>query len=206
MKCGNCGNEMGREWGFCPNCGSRTERRERDLFREIFSRISREFREMNKSVDREFETFDISPWFKKPKGSGFSIRIVRSGDKEPKIYVKTYGDVDKEKVRKEIHGMLGAKEEGRGVLEKVKRPLKVAPKVMEEPKAHVKRFGGRVIVDIEMPGVKSPSDIDVRDLENSVEVKALAGDKAYFKIITKPPQFGISKQRFNNGVLNLEFS
>jgi hypothetical protein len=39
-----------------------------------------------------------------------------------------------------------------------------------------------------------------------VEVRARAGDKAYFKIITKPEQFSVTSRKFGSGKLHLEFS
>jgi HSP20 family molecular chaperone IbpA len=76
----------------------------------------------------------------------------------------------------------------------------------EEPKTSVARSASNVVVSIQLPGVKSDKDIEVCELENSVEVKALAHDRAYFKILTKPSQFRLAKKRFEKGVLEMEFS
>ena len=83
---------------------------------------------------------------------------------------------------------------------------KTLPKSTEEPKADIRRLGNGVSVDISVPGVKSQEDIDIKELESSVEVKAIAGDKAYFKILTKPPQFRLTGKSFKDGQLHLEFS
>lgn len=91
-------------------------------------------------------------------------------------------------------------------LEKDENKESRVPTKTEEPKTSVKRLGSKVVVDIEMPGVRSEDRIDVRELENSIEVKALAGDRAYFKILTKPSQFRLSGKRFDKGRLHLEFS
>ncbi len=80
------------------------------------------------------------------------------------------------------------------------------PDRTEEPKTSVKRLDNKVVVEIEVPGVKSHDRIDVRELESSVEVKAIADDKAYFKILTKPSQFRLSSKKFEKGKLHLEFS
>jgi len=69
----------------------------------------------------------------------------------------------------------------------------------------VKRIGDRIIVDIKLPEVKSEENIDVKELSSSVEVKAAAGEKAYFKIITKPENFRLTQKSFSNGTLHLEF-
>jgi hypothetical protein len=52
-----------------------------------------------------------------------------------------------------------------------------------EPATNVRRLADRLIFEIEMPGVKSQSEISIKKLENSIEVKAITKNKAYFKII-----------------------
>ena len=186
-----------------------------DFFDEIFSRMRKELAEMNKLLEKDIEAFDISPWFKdmdkrkivlaNPKGSGFSIKIVQSGGKEPEVSVKTFGDVDREKLQKEVNG-LGLGHDGKPVQQKEpKLQIKESMRT-EEPKTVVSRSSSKVMVSMEMPGVKSDKDIEVSELESSVEVKALAGDKAFFKILTKPPQFRLTKKSLQKGMLNLEFS
>jgi len=173
---------------------------------EIFSRMIREMSKLTRGFEKDFEAFDLSPFFK-TRGSGFSIRIVQSGDREPKIDIKTFGDTDKESLRKRL-------EEKLGIRKGVKIPVKVEikekkegpPKITEEPKTNVKRLDSRVIVDIDIPGVDSEESVDITELESSVEVKARTGDKMYFKILTKPPQYRLVRREFEKGKLHLEFA
>jgi len=235
MQCPVCGTKIDKEWGFCPRCGSRVSG---DFFDEIFSRMRKELAEMNKLLEKDIEAFDLSPWFKdmdRPKKSGFTIKIVQAGDRKPDISVRTFGDVDKGKLRKEIDE-LGSWQDGlkegeqrkegvsgrlqssdafkpeskRGLFKVAGKPeeklvIKGAMKT-EEPKTSVAKSASRVVVSIHLPGVESEKDIEVSELENSVEVKALAKDKAYFKILTKPSQFRLSKRSFEKGILQMEFS
>jgi HSP20 family molecular chaperone IbpA len=261
MNCPVCGTKIEKEWGFCPRCGSRISG---DFFDEIFSRMRKELAEMNKLLEKDIEAFDLSPWFRDmdrnslkeggkaafrpkfhPKRSGFTIKIVQAGSKQPDISVRTFGDVDKSKLKKEINELggwqnslkEGGTEEGRRpltpsvksdafsreskeALQPVKRsffrPGKPAeqqeklvikgPMKTEEPKTSVARSASKVVVSIHLPGVESEKDIEVSELENSVEVKALARDKAYFKILTKPRQFRLSSKSFEKGILHMEFS
>ena len=53
-----------------------------------------------------------------------------------------------------------------------------------EPETRVRRLADRIIFEINMPGVKSAEDISIRNLENSIEIKAIAKEKAYYKIIS----------------------
>lgn len=236
MQCPNCGQGIEKAWSYCPKCGARFRR---DFFSSVFSRMfssmDRELKEMNKLMEKNIEALDISPFFRpqnrqqvrpfrapasaKPRGSGFSIKIIRSGRNPPRVSVRTFGNVDKERVREQIQKQLGI----RGRLEEVKGPGKPLgyvkpperesrespqrePKTVEEPKTEVRRLGNSVIVNLELPGVKSPDAINIKELESSLEVKAKAGDKAYFKILTKPGRFRLTKKGFSEGVLHLEFS
>jgi len=249
MQCPVCGTRIEKEWGFCPRCGSRISG---DFFDEIFSRMRKELAEMNKLLEKDIEAFDLSPWFKdmgmdrkaNPKRSGFTIKIVQTGSKQPDISVRTFGDVDKSKLKKEINELGGWNSLKEGGTEEGRRPLTPSvksaafsreskessqpakrsffrpgkpekpeeklvikgPMKTEEPKTSVARSASKVVVSIHLPGVESEKDIEVSELENSVEVKALAKDKAYFKILTKPSQFRLSSKSFEKGILHMEFS
>jgi HSP20 family molecular chaperone IbpA len=165
------------------------------------------------------------------KARGFRITMNSGTGREPKVSVQTFGDSNNE-MRKDILEQLAdkgakpsAKSDGKrhtmfripGLTRTNERPKQGSMErdennefhlstKTEEPKTSVKRLGSKVVVDIEIPDVKSHDRIDVRELESSVEVKAIAGDKSYFKILTKPSQFKLSEKRFEKGMLHLEFS
>lgn len=219
MDCPVCGTKMEKGWGFCPRCGSRTSG---DFFDEIFSRMRKELAEMNRLMEKDVEAFDLSPWFRDAgkktgqRGTGFTIKIVQAGGRKPDISVRTFGDVDKGKLRKEM-GEIGVLQQGpekpagrrffrpKPANQQEKLVLK-GPMRTEEPKTSVARSASKVVVSMQLPGVKSEKDVEVCELENSVEVKAIAHDRAYFKILTKPGQFRLSRKSFANGVLEMEFS
>ncbi len=211
MRCPVCGAPVEDDWEFCPKCGANL--RSREFFEDVFKKIEKEMKEeMDNLFNSTFEAIDISPFFtkpEKPKRAGFSIRIVQEGGKKPRIDVKTFGDIKKEDIIKEVNSKFRV-----GVPSLVKekagssggeRIVKREPKVTEEPRTYVRRTEDKVIVEIEIPDIKREEDISVQELENSVEIKAFAGDKAYFKIITKPPEYRLSAKRFENGKLYLEF-
>lgn len=213
MRCQKCGAEAREGWRFCPRCGSRLSE---DMFTDVFSRMEREFKEMGKGFERNFEVLDLSPFFRKPtKGRGFSIKITRSSGEEPKVSVKTFGDVDRGEIEKEVRN-LGFRERLGTLKPKIREArepekfkgeegVRISEvKTTEEPKTCVKRIGDRIVVEVELPEVKDPEDIEVKTLENSIEVKAKAGDRAYFKILTKPPQTSVVSKRFKSGILYLE--
>jgi HSP20 family molecular chaperone IbpA len=226
MICRRCGKKADRGWRFCPNCGSSLEQQGRSIFDDIFARFRREFGEMDKMFDKEFEVLDLSPFFRarspegapRPRSSGFTIKITRRNREHPRVDVKTFGNVDRNEVRREVAEEmkdLGIKAAPMGALQKERRherpkplekPQQEPAKFTEEPRTHVRSVGTRVTVEMELPDVKSEGDIEINELESSVEVRARAGDKAYFKIITKPERFSVTSKRFERGRLYLEFS
>lgn len=212
-ECENCGSNVNKGWKYCPKCGSAMET-EFSGFSEVFEKMAEELSDVNKMFERQVEAIDLSPWFKKSKGGsqgrGFSIKIVTSGDNEPKVSIQTFGGVDKKQIKKQLYNGLGL--EGQDVYEerpvraKTTTPKTPPPKTTEEPKTSIKNIHNKLAVDLELPGVKKPSDIEIKDLESSIEVKAVVGKKAFFKILTKPENKRITGKSFDRGVLHLEFS
>ena len=208
MKCPRCGSEVEKGWKYCPSCGETLQNGGFFNIGRIFDRFQKMQEEISKSMEKDFEVFDLSPAFGKPlkkSARGFTIRITRAGNNEPKISVKTFGDVDKETVRDEMKGMAGDMGMQKSPEPKEEKPLPV-PKYTEEPQAHVKHIESGVLVEIDVPGVKSEKDVRVTELESSVEVRAIAGDKAYFKILTKPEDYRITRKELEKGKLVIEFS
>ncbi len=201
MRCARCGTEMDDGWHFCPACGARkggdpVEDFGRDLFSQMFGKV-RDSGGMEKLFDKDVEALDLSPWF----------REIGKGAKGGRPFVP--GMI---KVRISKVGPAGARRPAApaaGV--PVRRPRSAAgrmplPGVTVEPEADVRRIGDKVLVRISLPGVENEDSIDIKELESSVEVRALAGDRAYFKILTRPPQFRLSGSSFSGGELSLEFS
>ena len=201
MRCPRCGAEIHKGWHYCPVCGFRLKGPASDVD-DIFSIVEKEIKEVDKLFEKNLEFFDLTPWFRKGK-RGFTIRITQNSGRKPDIVVKTYGDVDKEKVEKEVYNRFGIHNplKDRGVFETGKKP-----KITEEPKTEVRRIGDRISVDIYLPDVKSEKDIEIKSLYNSIEVKATTGDKMYFKILTKPPEARITGHSFSNGILHIDFN
>ncbi len=56
---------------------------------------------------------------------------------------------------------------------------------------------------MKLPGVRSWEDIQLTELESSIEVKAYANNKAYFKILKKPENFRITGRKFADERLEL---
>jgi len=72
-----------------------------------------------------------------------------------------------------------------------------------EPESHVYVRGDNKIYEIIMPGVKSRDDVDIRRIGESLEVRAIIGNKMYFKIINMPRDHYVVADDFEDNVLRL---
>jgi RNA polymerase subunit RPABC4/transcription elongation factor Spt4 len=200
-KCKRCGKGLKDDWVACPYCGQ--EARERRPY-NIFNNIDKEFERIDKMFGPVFVKFpktDIESPF---KGGGISIVIKSCTGMKPKIDVKNFGDY--KKFEPEIKRRLGVREGVEGVKEeKIVRRVRI-PKITEEPEIKIDKVGNKETISIKLPDVKNPDDIEIRKLEQSIEIKAFAGDKAYFKLIPIKPNAEIFDRNFKNGVLKIEVS
>lgn len=51
------------------------------------------------------------------------------------------------------------------------------------PETSIRRLSDKIIYEIKMPGVSSLNNISITKLENSIEIKAIGKNKAYYKVI-----------------------
>jgi len=136
------------------------------------------------------------------KGGGISITIRSGTGMKPQINVKTSGNY--KKVEPELKKKLGVRE---GISEEVEgepRRERKIPKITEEPETDIKRTVSNETITIKLPDVKNEDDIEIRKLEQSLEVKAFAGDKAYFKLIPIKRNFQILEKDFKDGILKIK--
>lgn len=79
---------------------------------------------------------------------------------------------------------------------------KISELPKKEPSTNIRRLANKIIYELNIPGVKSIKDISITKLENSIEIKALAGNKAYAKLI--PLNLPITDYELSDGKLILE--
>jgi len=197
-KCRNCGKGLKDDWVACPYCGLPVKKVVRRPY-NIFEDIDKEFERIDKTFGPRFFKFpriDVKPF----RGGGISITIKSVTGKKPKVNVKTSGEY--KKLEPQIKRKLGVRE-GVGEVKEFK-PKRKPPKITEEPETKVERIGNKQLISIKIPDVKSLEDIDIRKLEQSLEVKAFAGDKAYFKLLPIKPNVQILDKSFKKGTLKIE--
>jgi len=223
--CNKCKKKINKDFEYCPHCGASVKDKEMDdrdygflgkndleddlklpfgmnaILNKLMKQMDRQF----KQLDREIGKNNSQP---KPKNTdikqgGISINI-SSETGRPVIKVKSFGNMPE---FKEIEGQL-----------KNKQPIKRKPTTQfpidegkarelaklprEEASSKVRRLSGKVVYEIELPEVKDSKDIIIQQLENSIEIKAFAKDKAYFKFL--PVNLPLERYKFNNGKLTLE--
>jgi len=189
------------------------------LFRKLVREMDKQFRELDREIGRERlrenkkigknKSENKEKYFKK---GGISINI-SPGAGKPVVKVRSFGNMPEFKaMEKQIKGQPGKPgRPGKPIRKKAKLPKseiseekarKLAKLPREEAESKVRRLSGKVVYEIELPGVKSIKDIIVNQLENSIEVKAFSKDKAYFKFL--PIKLPLLDYKFSKGKLTLE--
>ena len=199
-KCKNCGKKTKDEWKFCPQCGEEISNEfEARPFESIFNNIDDEFERIDKEISSDFFRFPRLDT-KMPKGISWINIVISSGTgREPKIEVKTSGGY--KHLEPEIKRKLGIKQAIKDVEEK---PRQKQAKVTEEPETEIKTVGGKQVIQIKLPETKNIGDIEVRKLEQSIEIKAFTKNKTYFKLIPIPLNSNILSKEFQNNILRIE--
>ena len=105
--------------------------------------------------------------------SGISIRITSVGGKEPRIRVDKFG------VRVPLDGEEPEEPEEPALELESESPHRIPRRVLE-PEGEMQQIGHHVLIRVRLPGIDE-RDVDVRRLEESVEIKAYRDDEAYFK-------------------------
>jgi len=216
-KCKNCGEKINNSYNFCPYCKTPIRNVFEDnkewglLGRNDFSPYDEVklpmgfntlFNTILKSLNKQFnnvENIENKSKKSKVKKGGVSISIHTSGNKPPEIKISSFGNLPE------------FKEKEKQIKTKVKElklpmsdPKKFAGLPKEEPKTNIRRFSNKIVYEINMPSVKSIKDVSIIQLENSIEIKALAKNKVYYKIIPinlPVKNYNLSKEKL---VLELE--
>lgn len=81
---------------------------------------------------------------------------------------------------------------------------KLGNRGVEEPASVVETVGDKMILRIALPGITSEGDIKVKKLSRSIEVRAYAGDKVYFKLFPIPLGAKIISKRMEEGEYIIE--
>jgi hypothetical protein len=230
--CKRCGKKIDKDFEYCPHCGTSVvdgESDERDygflgkddmnfndikmplgfntVFKKLMKEMDKQFRELDKEIGKEKGMNKLNKNNPNMKQGGISINI-SSGAGKPVIKVKSFGNMP------EFRVMENQIKQPNKQAKQTKQPVRKVPQISEEQakklaklpreeaSSKVRRLSGKVVYEIDLPDVKEGKDIIINKLENSIEVKAFAKDKAYFKFL--PVSLPLVKSRFADGKLILE--
>lgn len=188
-KCPRCEFFVKQSWNFCPHCGTNLKIAEptppQPMPLMMGSVIDLNVNDIFKDVNEMLKGMLGEEPFKG------SISITKlGGPSGPKIQVKTSGDY--KKVEPEINKRLG-----------VKKKISLGGKATAEPEINVKEMPHETLIEIELPGVKHSENIEIHQLEQSIEVRAASRDKVYFKLIPISENSQIIEKTLNKGTLKI---
>ena len=203
--CKNCRKKTSGTHDFCPYCGA-----------PINNEPENQGLLGTRDIERDFENFS-NPFF-----SGFGEKMfnkmlgstMRMLEKEMQRGVKKES-YPKTNIRLMINGKEINLNENKSQNNKSKQKKKNLPNNLsqenlkklsslpkQEPQTQIKRLANKIIYEVFLPDVKSIKDISIMKLETSIEIKALAKNKAYVKRI--PINLPIINYNFTKDKLILE--
>jgi len=216
-ECVNCEKKISNKYEFCPHCGSSfSESRKED-----FGMLGKD--DSEEEFGNEFEQFSKAIFggiggrmINKMLGSTMKMlekemqREMNKKDHQPRTNFQLFINgkkanldnfnnlnfpVQKQKINKKI-------KEIKSVHFSKDKLKKFSKLKKEEPKTNIRRLADKVIYEINIPETSSINDVSIIKLENSIEIKAVAKNKAYFKVI--PINFPVTDYDFLKGKLILE--
>lgn len=167
------------------------------IFKKLVKEMDKQFREIDKEIGKE-KISKINNKNPLIKQGGISINISSAGE-SPLIKIKSFGNLPARAIEKQIKPEEKIIKKPEISEEKVKKFAKLP---RQEAESKVRRLSGKVIYEIDLPGVNNLKDIIVNKLENSIEIKAFAEDKAFFKFL--PIALPLLRYHLSKGKLILE--
>jgi hypothetical protein len=223
--CQRCGRKTSKDNSFCPSCGTPLKRGQR---KEEFGMLGEDdsFNEINPFSNSIFGGMGgfggINEGFMNKIFSN-AMKMVEEMEREKQRGIKPQNQSSNNFPRTKIKLMINGKEINlnNGIRESQNTEKKEVQKTIKfkkfseeqikkfsklpkkQPKTDLKRIADKISYEIEIPEVDSIEDVSITHLEDSIEMKAIAKDKAYSKSI--PINLPIVNYAFSKGLLVLEF-
>lgn len=216
-KCNNCNEKLGKGYNFCPYCRYPAKNSDRANNENDWGLLGKNdfdtpqgvklptglntlFSFLMKNITQQLNELDeLERSNGKMKKKGIGVNINTSGNRPPEITIRSFGalpqDIEQKKKQKKP-----AKKSNKGFSKEQNKKFASLPK--EEPRTNIRRLSNKVIYEINADGVLSLEDVCITPLENSIEVKALAKDKVFSKLI--PFNLPIKKYGLSKGKIVLE--
>ncbi len=215
-KCQKCGKGIEKSYEFCPYCGKPTKESSPE-----------DFGMLGKGDLEEEENLFTNPMFGGIGGNMLNKMLGNAMKMLEKEMKKGVEEQNTQKTNTNFELFINGKRVNPQNIKVTKRPMVQKPIQIKEnqiretnqrftkqktekfgklpkksPLTNVRRFSNKVVYEVLIPGVASIEDISITKLENSIEIRAIAKDKAYEKII--PIALPIISKNLSKGKLTLE--
>jgi hypothetical protein len=207
--CKRCGNKINNKYDFCPHCGNPLN----ENFKEDWGILGR-----SDFPEKEVDMFSNSLFnsinsgvLGKMLGSAIKMleKEMQKTNKEPLRKTEFQLYINGKKINpKNIRVVKKGKYRKNANIEKIPKVSLSEEKIKQfsnlpkkEPSSNMKRLSDNLVYEINVPGVESINDIIISRLENSIEIKALAKDKVYSKLI--PVNLPIKKYNLSKDKLTI---
>lgn len=177
-RCLNCDKKISKKFEFCPYCGANTNSKnsqdygflgnEADLdlplgFKLMLKPLLKELNKQMSQMDKEMKNNKT----KQDNFSSFSVHIGIPGQQPIKI-----NNINNGKSFEKVLQLPKADKDVLGKMQKLPR---------KEAVTNIRRLADRVIYEIDLPKVDSLKSINITELENGFELKALSGKEVFVK-------------------------
>ena len=194
-KCNHCRKKVSKKYEFCPYCGTNAKGNSGDYgflgkqdlideefklpfgFNMLLKPLMKELNKQMKELDNELKKEKVTGTNEQPRvRREFSIMFGIPGQKP--IRISSSGN------RASASQTISSNPQNRG-LPKIdsSRLDKIKKLPRKEPKTNVRRLSDRVIYELDVPGVQFTTDINISQLEEGLEIKAVADKVVFSKMI-----------------------
>lgn len=214
-KCLKCRNKINKNYDFCPFCGNN--------FKPVYDREDygvlgkNDFTDENcfpqfgdSMMDKMFNSaFKMAEKLIEKQMKNFPNEMAERQQKIPSAYPNNFHIEFFVNGKRVFNQGEANPQRIKNLPQKIRIPVMAQEKLEKfaklpraEPISKMRRLGGKLIYELEVPGVKDIEDVLINRLENSIEIKALADNKSYSKVLNV--NFPILRYGLNNGNLFVE--
>jgi len=192
--CKKCGRKINSTYEFCPHCGNLLNGNFKE---EDWGMLGKKdsFSEINEFSESMFGGIG-GKMINRLLGNAMKMlenemqKEIKKERKEPANKTNFQLFINGKRINLENNPNLIQKKKPEKPTEKVplnsfskEKSKKFSSLSKKEPLTKVRRLSNKVIYEIDIPGVKLLKDISLIKFENSIEIKALGKNKAYYKLI-----------------------
>jgi RNA polymerase subunit RPABC4/transcription elongation factor Spt4 len=176
LLCNHCNTKIDKRWNFCPKCGSKL----RNGF-DLNEIINRQIEQFKKILDVTGYDISIQP----QSDNTFVVNISHGFEDSPQEFRESKPESYKPNFERS----------------QMKMPTNVL-----DPKVVIKRNQGKIMLEVDLPGISKESNIEITRMNNSTEIRAKNKDLGYFKILGIPGKYRLVTKTFEDETLLLEFA